>query len=88
MLSNTLASVAVPVSAIFLPDWRALIVMATCPIPLVIFANFFGYVPESLSWLICEGKIDLARSAVEKVARINGKSLEVSVPSIHGNLTF
>ena len=78
MISNTLASVAVPASAIFLPDWRALILIASCPIPLVIVANFFGFVPESLSWLICEGKIDLARSTVEKVALINGKSLEVS----------
>lgn len=78
MISNTLASVAVPAAAIFLPNWRALMLIAICPIPLVIVANFFGFVPESLSWLICEGKIDLARLTVEKVAHINGKSLEVS----------
>ena len=81
MISNTLASVAVPAIAMFLPNWRALILIAICPIPLVIVANFFGFVPESLSWLICEGKTELVRETIEKVARVNRKSLEVNLDS-------
>ena len=79
MISNTLASVAVPALAMFLPNWRALTCIAIIPIPLVIVGSFFGLVPESLSWLICEGKIDEVRKATETVARINGQSLEVNV---------
>ena len=78
MISNTLASVAVPAMAMFLPDWRALNLMAICPVPLVIVADLFGFVPESLSWLICEGKVDRAKATLEKVANVNGRSLEVT----------
>ena len=79
MVSNTLASVAVPALAIFLPNWRALILIAICPIPLIILASFFGFVPESLSWLICEGKTELVRKTIEKVAHVNGRSLQVNI---------
>ena len=77
------ASVAVPALAMFLPNWRALILIAICPIPLIILASFFGFVPESLSWLICEGKTELVRQTIEKVAQVNGKSLQVNI-----NATF
>ena len=83
MISNTLASVAVPALAMFLPNWRALILIAICPIPLILLASFFGFVPESLSWLICEGKTELVRQTIEKVAQVNGKSLQVNI-----NATF
>ena len=77
MISNTLASIAVPAVAMILPDWRALNLIAICPIPLIFLATFYGFVPESVSWLICEGKVDLAKENLEHVARVNGKSLEV-----------
>ena len=79
MISNTLASVAVPALAMILPSWRYLTCIAIIPIPLVIVGSFFGLVPESLSWLICEGKIELVQKAAEAVARINGQSLEVII---------
>ena len=79
MVSNTLASVAVPALAMFLPNWRALILIAICPIPLILLASFFGFVPESLSWLICEGKTELVRKTIEKVAQVNGRSLQVNI---------
>ena len=79
MISNTLASVAVPALAMVLPSWRYLTCIAIIPLPLVIVGSFFGLVPESLSWLICEGKIDKVRKAAETVARINGQSLEVMI---------
>ena len=77
MISNTLASVAVPALAMILPTWRYLTCIAIIPIPLVIIGSFFGFVPESLSWLICEGKTEKVQKAAEAVARINGKNLEV-----------
>ena len=79
MISNTLASVAVPALAIILPGWRYLTCIAIIPIPLVIIGSFFGLVPESLSWLICEGKTEKVQKAAETVARINGQSLEVMI---------
>ena len=79
MISNTLASVAVPALAMILPSWRYLTCIAIIPIPLVIIGSFFGLVPESLSWLICEGKTEKVQKAAEIVARINGQSLEVTI---------
>ena len=77
MVSYTLASLALPVLAKVLTSWRYMKMIAVFPNLLVIGAYFIGWIPESLSWFICENKIDEAKAALIAVARINGKSLKV-----------
>ena len=77
MVSYTLASLALPILAKVLTSWRYMKMIAVFPNLLVIGAYFIGWIPESLSWFICENKIDEAKAALIAVARINGKSLKV-----------
>ena len=51
--------------------------IAVFPNLLVIGAYFVGWIPESLSWLICKNQMDKARTALVNVAKINQKDLEV-----------
>jgi len=76
MASYTSASLAIPLLAKILPAWRSMKMIAVFPNLLVIGAYFVGWIPESLSWLICKGQMDRARTALNTVAKINGKNLE------------
>ena len=78
MVSFTSASLAIPLLAKILPAWRSLKMIAVFPNLLVIGAYFIGWVPESLSWLICTNQMDRARTALVTVAKINRKDLEVN----------
>ena len=77
MASYTSASLAIPLLAKILPAWRSMKMLAAFPNLLVIAAYFIGWIPESLSWLICKNQMDRARTALVTVAKINGKDLEV-----------
>lgn len=76
MASYTTASLAIPLLAKILPAWRSMKMIAVFPNLLVIGAYFMGWIPESLSWLICKKQMDRARTALVTVARINQKDLE------------
>ena len=78
MVSYTSASLAIPLLAKILPAWRSMKMIAVFPNLLVIGAYFIGWIPESLSWLICKKQMDRARTALVTVAKINQKDLEVS----------
>ena len=77
MASYTTASLAIPLLAKILPAWRSMKMIAVFPNLLVIGAYFVGWIPESLSWLICKNQMDKARTALVNVAKINQKDLEV-----------
>ena len=53
--------------------------IAVFPNLLVIGAYFIGWIPESLSWLICKNQMDRARTALVTVAKINRKDIEVNI---------
>jgi len=76
MASYTTASLAIPLLAKILPAWRSMKMIAVFPNLLVIGAYFVGWIPESLSWLICKNQMDKARTALVNVAKINQKDLE------------
>ena len=84
MASYTSASLAIPLLAKILPAWRSMKMIAVFPNLLVIGAYFIGWIPESLSWLICKNQMDRAKTALITVARINGKDLEVRVYHYNG----
>ena len=79
MASYTSASLAIPLLAKILPAWRSMKMIAVFPNLLVIGAYFIGWIPESLSWLICKNQMDRAKTALITVARVNGKDLEVRI---------
>ena len=77
MAAYTTASLAIPLLAKILPAWRSLKMIAVFPNLLVIAAHFLGWIPESLSWLLCKNKVEEAQSTIHSVARINGVDLKV-----------
>jgi len=76
MAAYTTASLAIPLLAKILPAWRSLKMIAVFPNLLVIAAHFLGWIPESLSWLLCKNKVEEAQSTIHSVARINGIDLK------------
>ena len=79
MLSYSLSSILTPVMSMYLSSWRALLAMATLPNFLVILADFFGLIPESLRWLLCKGRKENALKLVHKIAKFNRVQLNVSI---------
>ena len=77
MAAYTTASLAIPLLAKILPAWRSLKMIAVFPNLLVIAAHFLGWIPESLSWLLCKNKVEEAQSTIHSVAGINGIDLKV-----------
>lgn len=76
MVSYTFASLAIPLLAKILPAWRSLKMIAVFPNLLVIGAYILGWIPESLSWLICKNKIQRAKETLVSVAKVNGINIE------------
>ena len=87
MAAYTTASLAIPLLAKILPAWRSLKMIAVFPNLLVIAAHFLGWIPESLSWLLCKNKVEEAQSTIHSVARINGIDLKVGGSNLK-NLEF
>merc|ERR1719210_3020040 len=71
MLSYSLSSILTPVMSMYLSSWRALLAIATLPNFVVILADFFHLIPESLRWLLCKGRKDNALKLVQKIAKFN-----------------
>ena len=80
MFSYSLASMTIPLVANFFTHWHQLLLLAALP-NLVILA-LFAVIPESPSWLICNGKMDEAKKALRMVARVNGKDFKVSCATV------
>ena len=51
--------------------------IAVFPNLLVIGAYILGWIPESLSWLLCKNKILKAREILISVAKVNGRDIKV-----------
>ena len=79
MLSYSLSSILTPVMSMYLSSWRALLAIATLPNFVVILADFFHLIPESLRWLLCKGRKDNALKLVQKIAKFNRVQLNVSI---------
>ena len=77
MAAYTTASLAIPLLAKILPAWRSMNMIAVFPNLLVIAAYFLGWIPESLSWLLCQNKMERAEATVKSIARVNGVDMEV-----------
>lgn len=76
MAAYTTASLAIPLLAKILPAWRSMNMIAVFPNLLVIAAYFLGWIPESLSWLLCQNKMERAEATVKSIARVNGVDME------------
>ena len=88
MLSYSLSSILTPVMSMYLSSWRALLVIATLPNFVVILADFFQLIPESLRWLLCKGRKENALKMVQKIAKFNRVQLNVSSNSLITFLTL
>eukprot|EP00093_Oithona_nana_P010790 10790.XXX_417320_413844_1 [CDS] Oithona nana genome sequencing. len=86
MLSYSLSSILTPVMSMYLSSWRALLAMATLPNFLVILADFFGLIPESLRWLLCKGRKENALKLVHKIAKFNRVQLNEKKLQVIQNL--
>ena len=78
MLSYSMSSILTPVMSMYLSSWRALLLIATFPNFIVLIADFFHLIPESLRWLLCKGRKELANKLVYKIAKFNRVQLNVS----------
>ena len=58
--------------------------IAVFPNLLVIAAYILGWIPESLSWLLCKNKVAQAKETLASVARVNGRDLQVLLLIFHG----
>lgn len=84
MASYTSASLAIPLLAKILPAWRSMKMIAVFPNLLIIIAYFLGWIPESLSWLLCKQRMDEAKNTIVSIAKVNNKDLKVSKCSLEG----
>lgn len=70
----TLSLIIVGVVAMYVRQWKMLMVYSTAPYMILLPLLF--YVPESLRWLHVTGRLKEAHAVIEKCARMNGKSFE------------
>nr|XP_053644875.1 organic cation transporter protein-like [Cherax quadricarinatus] len=61
------------VLAIFIRDWRWLQVAITAPAFLLL--SYTWFLPESVRWLVAEGRNDEANNIIHRVARVNNVDL-------------
>jgi putative MFS transporter len=76
MASYTTASLTIPFLTKVLPNWKYLAIIAALPNLIVI--AMYKWVPESPSWLLCNGKIDEAKEILTFMAKVNKKDARVS----------
>ncbi|XP_042209976.1 organic cation transporter protein-like isoform X3 [Homarus americanus] len=81
------------VLAIFIRDWRWLQVAVTAPAFLLI--SYMWIMPESVRWLVSQGRKDDAIKIIKKAAKFNGKEVPkhlledptMEVPTVDGTLS-
>jgi len=59
--------------AYFVRNWRILVILSSAPWIFVLF--FWKFIPESVRWLLVNGRKDEAREILEKVAKVNKKEM-------------
>ncbi|XP_069998962.1 organic cation transporter protein-like [Penaeus vannamei] len=81
------------VLAIFIRDWRWLQVAVTAPAFLLL--SYMWIMPESVRWLVSQGKRDVAVQIIKKAADVNGVEVpkhlledsNTEVPTVDGSLS-
>ncbi|XP_067657418.1 organic cation transporter protein-like [Haliotis asinina] len=63
--------------AYFIREWTYLQIVMT--IPSVFFIVYWWIIPESPRWLLSRGRVDEAEQIINKLARVNGRSLPKDV---------
>ncbi len=81
MSSYTAASLSIPFLTVVLPAWHYLLILATVPNVFVLL--LYKFIPESPSWLMCRGHFVLAKKALKRVAKANGKDAAVREKAIN-----
>ncbi|XP_069960339.1 organic cation transporter protein-like [Cherax quadricarinatus] len=69
------------VLAIFIRDWRWLQVAITAPAFLLL--SYTWLLPESVRWLVAEGRNDEANNIIHRVARVNNVDLPRHLTDLH-----
>ncbi|CAG4967617.1 unnamed protein product [Colias eurytheme] len=69
----TLGSTAIPWIALVCNDWKIFCVVTSIPMAFCMFAPFI--LPESPRWLLSKNRVDDAIRKVQKIAKINGKTI-------------
>ncbi|XP_053651819.2 organic cation transporter protein [Cherax quadricarinatus] len=72
-ISYALGEAMTGVLAIFIRDWRWLQVAITAPA--VLLTSYAWLMPESVRWLVAEGRYDEAKNIIQRVARVNNVEL-------------
>ncbi|XP_042872771.1 organic cation transporter protein-like [Penaeus japonicus] len=73
MMTYTIGSILAPSLAWLVWDWKTLALLSSTPA--LLFLLMYRWIPESSSWLIARGRSQLATEQLEKVAKVNGRTL-------------
>ncbi|KAL9985445.1 hypothetical protein ACROYT_G007856 [Oculina patagonica] len=77
----TVALLVLAIKAYFVRNWKILLILSSAPFAFIV--AFWKLIPESVRWLLVNGRKDEARAILEKVAVINKKEMpkdELYVP--------
>ncbi|XP_069960305.1 organic cation transporter protein-like [Cherax quadricarinatus] len=85
LIPTTLGEVMTGVLAIFIRDWRWLQLSITAPAFLLL--SYAWLLPESVRWLVAEGRNDEAKNIIQRVARVNNVDLPRHLMDLH-NVQF
>lgn len=82
----TAALMVLGLKAYFVRNWSTLLILSSAPWVFILI--FWRFVPESVRWLLVNGKKEQAREILEKVAAVNKKEMprdELQVPVTTAN---
>ncbi|KAF7641277.1 hypothetical protein LDENG_00286460 [Lucifuga dentata] len=90
---NSLGLILLPGLAFSIHNWRILQLVLFCPV-LLVLGTYYCILPESVRWLMTQGRKEEVQKEVQKVARINGRrvpedlldNLEMEGKSRRGNM--
>ncbi|XP_069955570.1 organic cation transporter protein-like [Cherax quadricarinatus] len=80
-ISFSLGGAMTGVLAIFIRDWRWLQVAVTTPAFLL--TSYTWLMPESVRWLVAQGRKDEANKIIERVARVNNVEVPRHILDVH-----
>ncbi|XP_069951341.1 organic cation transporter protein isoform X2 [Cherax quadricarinatus] len=83
--SSALGMAMTGVLAVFIRDWRWLQVALTAPAFLLL--SYTWLMPESIRWLVAEGRYNEAKKIIERVARVNNVEVPRHLMDVH-NVEF
>ncbi|XP_067125702.1 organic cation transporter protein-like isoform X2 [Centruroides vittatus] len=70
----SVALIVYTAAAYFLRDWFYISLM--CSVPFIPILAYWWFVPESPRWLVSQNRIDEAEKIVQKIAKVNKKTIE------------